>query len=142
MIKKYVKGSSTNPEGVIQALENLGGINEYQRVGNEEKCVYFISRRNVIDIADIGTQMADMIMECFEEIQPVGHTPKIITNLDVAKWYFRMLREGHAVQFTYYNNGPVCNFLFSYELDDEETDIEKVRVDFGKWINIEEAVII
>lgn len=140
MIKKFIKGNALNPEGVIKALEELGGINKYNRVGSDGDTIYFINKNNDIDSTIIGCPSADIIMECFEEIQPSA--PKVITNLDIAKWYFKMIREGHAVQLIDGDDGCVYNNAWFYYRDGEETDIKKVRIDFGEWIPIEEAGIL
>lgn len=141
MIKKYIKGSSTNPEGVIKALENLGSVNERNMSGTHENCIYYINRFNYIDCVSMGTEFAIIIMECFEEIQPIESAPKVITNLDVVKWYFKMRFEGHAIQFKdqhdFIRLAPLA-----YHYDDAETEVVEVSIDFGEWIPIEEARIL
>lgn len=143
MIKKYVRGNASNPEGVIKALENLGGINEYYLTGDEEDSVYYINNGSYIYYVSIGTDFADVITECFEEIQPIQpieSAPKVITNLDVSKWYFRMLREGHAVQFKDIH-GYIRPMPLACIDDDVESGNKEARIDFGEWIPIEEAII-
>lgn len=43
MVKKYVRGSSTNPKGAIKALENLGGVNTHHYAGDIPTSVYYSS---------------------------------------------------------------------------------------------------
>lgn len=142
MIKKFIKGSSTNPEGVIKALEKLGGRNEHNLTGRMSNIYYFIDDKGVIDAIAPSDTAFCILTECFEEIQPVDSkpVPKVITNLDVSKWYFHMLRDGHAVQFMYCDSR--IRFRPSdYLYDDGKTTLEKVRIDFGEWMTIEEAGI-
>lgn len=148
MIKKYVKGSSTNPEGVIKALEELGGINKYYYKGSDPDFVYFINTDKYIELATNESSLFNIILDCFEEIQPVEPEPaasKVITNKDVTKWYFQMLRSGHCVQFRYGHDYDSGEFIFgipcAYVNDEDETRVKRVRIDFGKWIPIEEAGI-
>lgn len=137
MVKKYVKGRPSNPEGVIEALENLGGVNTHHYSGDIPTSVYYIDNSGSIFRAAEDSALAEVILECFEEIRP---TPKAITNIDLAKWYFHMLREGHAVQFMY--NGQTFNHLLGYYRDGDKTDFTEVRIDFGEWIPIEETDIV
>lgn len=141
MIKKYCKGSSTNPEGVIKALENLGGINGYHITGDGQTSIYYIDKDNCIDHVVIDSSFGTFIMECFEEIQPSEPTPKVFTNLDITRWYFKMIHDGHAVQFADLHDN-ILSFPQIYKNDDIETGIVKVRIDFGEWIPIEETSII
>lgn len=141
MVKKFVKGSSTNPEGVIKALENLGGVNNSNLVGSDEEGYYFINNNNVIECMSRRDSYAGFITECFEEIQPVESAPKVITNLDVAKWYFTMINECHAIQFLDHN-ADIQNFPKGYSHDDDLIHYTHVRIDFDEWIPIEEAGII
>lgn len=142
MVKKYVKGRSSNPEGVIKALENLGGVNTCYHKGDNPNKIYFINDMGTIFCASEDSVLGAVIFECFEEIQPAEPTPKVITNIDVTKWYFKMIHEGHAVQFKLReNSSAIYNYLPTYEQDDAE-NYTWVRIDFGEWIPIEEAGIV
>lgn len=145
MVKKYVKGSLKNSKGVIKALEELGGINRYHKSGDVTSAIYFIDGDNYIDCEAKDTPLANIIMECFEEIQPIEPIepepdPKVITNLDVAKWYFNMIHRGFAVQFKLReNSSTIYNYLPTYEQDDAE-NYTWVRIDFGEWIPFEKVI--
>lgn len=138
MIKKFIRGHNTRRDEVIRALEDLGGVNKYKLTGEDPTYIYALDRYNYICRWYQNTDYATLVQEFFEEIKLKDR--KVITNLDVAKWYFHMLREGHAVQFMCGGaEGRIFNHPWNYRGDYEETDIKKVRVDFGEWIPIEEV---
>lgn len=141
MIKKYVKGNPENPEGVIKALENLGGQNDNDLKGWDDNSYYFINSENTIDSISSQDPTACILTGCFKEIQPVKTAPKVITNFDMARWYFEMMRYGHAIQVRYSVDGPIFNRLWDYERDADETEVIEVRVDFEEWIPIKEVGI-
>ena len=142
MIKKFIRGNNTRGAEVIKALEDLGGLNKAKLHGIHPDRIYIINRHdNSIDMWDDTSDYAILIQECFEEIKLPEK--KVITNIDVAKWYFHVLRDGHAVQFMCGGvEGRIFNHPWNYQSDYEKTDVKKVRVDFGEWIPIEEAGII
>lgn len=146
MIKKFIRGNDSNPKGVIKALENLGGVNTCYHKGDNPNKIYFINDMGTIFRASEDSPLAEVIMECFEEIQPIQpvqtieSAPKFVTNLDVSKWYFDMIHKGHAVQFKDIH-GYIRPMPLACIDDDVESSNKEVRVDFGEWIPIEEAGI-
>ena len=66
----WIRGNNDNPEGVIKALENLGGKNPGFK-GRNDNCIYFINTCNIITNPHISSVEAHCIMNTFKEIQPV-----------------------------------------------------------------------
>lgn len=140
MIKKFIRGNVDRRTEVIKSLEDLGGNNYHNHLGNNPNTIYYIDQNNIIQQEGKGTTLALVMQEHFEELELPEKNDKVITNLDVAKWYFHMLHEGHAVQFMYCTT--VYDHLLPYVCDTSASDFDKVRIDFGEWIPIKEAGII
>lgn len=67
----YVRGTETG-KGVIEALEALGGINDYKYTGNSEFNIYYISPdNNFIVLASSNSPFGSYVKATAEEIKPL-----------------------------------------------------------------------
>ena len=67
----YIRGTETG-NGVIKALENLGGKNEYCHKGNKKTYIYFIDpETNVINYVVEDSLFGRYVKSTAKEIQPV-----------------------------------------------------------------------
>ena len=65
----WIRGSKTNPKGVIAILEKLGGKNIWNVVGKDINCIYIIYDNGTINYYHINSLEAHCIMNTFKEIQ-------------------------------------------------------------------------
>lgn len=65
----WIRGNDDNPQGVIKALEELGGKDIWGE-GSDSKCMYFINDVGNIDSYYIDRVVAHCIMNTFKELKP------------------------------------------------------------------------
>ena len=66
----WIRGSKTNPKGVIKTLEILGSKNIGDFEGKDITCIYFINDIGNIDCYYIDSIEAHCIMNTFKEVKP------------------------------------------------------------------------
>ena len=65
--RKYVRGNSRDPKRVIKSLMDLGA--EYDGFnGSDEDSIYFIDHDGVVKAEFVGSEMAKIIMDNYQEI--------------------------------------------------------------------------
>lgn len=64
----WIRGNDDNPQGVIKALEELGGKNTWGIMGIDGKSIHFIDNSGNIDCHYIDSVEAYCIMNTFKEI--------------------------------------------------------------------------
>lgn len=110
----YVQGTKTG-KGVIEALEALGGINNYDYAGTGDECIYFIMpNTNFICMTSYETKFSQYIRVIAKEVKPL-------------RW--RAKRGG-----TYYFIDGCMNVIKMYDY----TDIfDNARYDCGNYFKTE-----
>ena len=70
--KVWIKGNKEHPEKVIHTLSNLGGdtLRSFC-IGNNDRCVYFISHTGIIDCYNVYEEVeaSKIVMENYKEIK-------------------------------------------------------------------------
>lgn len=67
----YVQGTKTG-KGVIEALEEYGGINNFSYAGTDSNCIYFIMpNSNLICITDYESKFGEYITVTAKEVKPL-----------------------------------------------------------------------
>ena len=140
MIKKFIRGNKERGAEVIKALEDLGGVNEYNLTGDDPSSVYNISDNNNINKWFYDTEFGRIIQECFEEIKL--EEKKVVTNKQFANWYFDELFAGNIVQYLLSDNSSIRSQMYNYSADDNLTPVKYIRINFGEWFPIEQVDII
>lgn len=111
----YIRGTETG-NGVIKALENLGGKNEYYHKGNKKTYIYFIDpETNVINYVVEDSLFGRYVKSTAKEIKPV-------------KW---RAKEGG----TYY---MISASLFVLETTDDRDSIDHDVYNSGNYFKTEE----
>lgn len=111
----YIRGTETG-NGVIKALENLGGKNEYYHKGNKKTYIYFIDpETNAIDYVIEDSLFGRYVKSTAKEIQPV-------------KW---RAKEGD----TYY---MISASLFVLETTDDRDSIDHDVYNSGNYFKTKE----
>lgn len=80
-IKVYVRGSESNPKGVINALTRRTGSNRFQFIGNECGILYISPITGYIEHAGSGSDLEYFITSNYTEIDPEPST--LVTEIKV-----------------------------------------------------------
>lgn len=140
-MKIAIQGHSKRGKEVIQILESLGGKNEYDQLGSNERFVYFIN--NIGCIYSVTPQMCSnerkiYTLEEFEKEFPFKVGDRVISATTNFIGTITDLKEGGCYYIKYDNGNLTCAFgqnLKPYKEMKEERNITLTLDKAKEWYN-------